>query len=259
MQPQSVAQLQNFASDGDPPKSFGSISMDDLILDMCTASVPSVPSPQYAGSGEASAPTVKGVEFKTTDEVWREITAGQQARGAGRVPASVIQPESKEDMGMTLEDFLARAGAGLEDEVKESSTRVLSVEQQQQQESGALGQGRLTVENPVPGFPNGMVILQAGGGRGRRRPMFDPEDRITMQRQKRMIKNRESAARSRERKQAYTAELESAVHQLEQENEQLLIEQEQRNKERLKKHLATVFLVTAKRKPPRKLRRLNSS
>ncbi|KAK8928260.1 G-box-binding factor 4 [Platanthera zijinensis] len=254
---QPAAELQSSSSDGDPPKSFGSISMDDLILDMCSANVPSAPSPQYAGSGEASAAPVKGGEFKTTDEVWREITTGRQACGAGRVPALVIESESKEAREITLEDFLARAGAAMEDEVKNSS-RVLSVDpnttdqfvQQQQQ---------LIVENPVPGFPNGMEILPAGGGRGRRRPMLDPEDRITMQRQKRMIKNRESAARSRERKQAYTAELESAVHQLEQENEQLLIEQELRNIERLKKLLGTVALVTAKREPLRKLRRINSS
>jgi len=52
-----------------------------------------------------------------------------------------------------------------------------------------------------------------------------PVDRAAMQRQKRMIKNRESAARSRERKQAYIAELESLVTQLEEENAELLREQ----------------------------------
>ncbi|KAK8967973.1 G-box-binding factor 4 [Platanthera guangdongensis] len=253
---QPAAELQNSSSDGDPPKSFGSISMDDLILDMCSANVPSAPSPQYAGSCEASAAPVKGGEFKTTDEVWREITAGRQACGAGRVPALVIESENQEAREITLEDFLARAGAAMEDEVKNSS-RVLSVDLTTTDQF--VQQQQLIVENPVPGFPNRMEILPAGGRRGRRRPMLDPEDRITMQRQKRMIKNRESAARSRERKQAYTAELESAVHQLEQENEQLLIEQELRNKERLKKLLGTVALVAAKRELLRKLRRINSS
>ncbi|VAH65836.1 unnamed protein product [Triticum turgidum subsp. durum] len=59
-------------------------------------------------------------------------------------------------------------------------------------------------------------------------------DRAAMQRQKRMIKNRESAARSRERKQAYIAELESLVTQLEEENAHLSKEQEETNQRRLK-------------------------
>lgn len=46
-------------------------------------------------------------------------------------------------------------------------------------------------------------------------------ERTVERRQKRMIKNRESAARSRARKQAYTNELENKIALLEQENERL--------------------------------------
>ncbi|XP_039837781.1 ABSCISIC ACID-INSENSITIVE 5-like protein 2 isoform X3 [Panicum virgatum] len=46
-------------------------------------------------------------------------------------------------------------------------------------------------------------------------------DKVIERRQKRMIKNRESAARSRARKQAYTNELENKVSHLEEENERL--------------------------------------
>ncbi|KAL6610407.1 hypothetical protein ACP70R_040376 [Stipagrostis hirtigluma subsp. patula] len=46
-------------------------------------------------------------------------------------------------------------------------------------------------------------------------------DKMIERRQKRMIKNRESAARSRARKQAYTNELENKVSRLEDENERL--------------------------------------
>ncbi|GAV66035.1 bZIP_1 domain-containing protein, partial [Cephalotus follicularis] len=52
----------------------------------------------------------------------------------------------------------------------------------------------------------------------------NPEDMLEKtveRRQKRMIKNRESAARSRARKQAYTNELENKVSRLEEENERL--------------------------------------
>ncbi|XP_060177659.1 ABSCISIC ACID-INSENSITIVE 5-like protein 2 [Lycium barbarum] len=48
-------------------------------------------------------------------------------------------------------------------------------------------------------------------------------------RQKRMIKNRESAARSRARKQAYTQELENKVSRLEEENERLKRQKEIEN------------------------------
>ncbi|ESW05522.1 hypothetical protein PHAVU_011G186800 [Phaseolus vulgaris] len=56
-----------------------------------------------------------------------------------------------------------------------------------------------------------------------------PEDmmeKTVERRQKRMIKNRESAARSRARKQAYTNELEHKVSRLEEENERLRKRQE---------------------------------
>ncbi|ERM99009.1 hypothetical protein AMTR_s00101p00038080 [Amborella trichopoda] len=49
----------------------------------------------------------------------------------------------------------------------------------------------------------------------------DVVERTVERRQKRMIKNRESAARSRARKQAYTNELENKVMRLEEENERL--------------------------------------
>jgi hypothetical protein len=61
------------------------------------------------------------------------------------------------------------------------------------------------------------------GGRQRRRKI-DPEevDDRTARQQKRMVKNRESAARSRARKQEYTAQLEVRVAQLEEQNRRLL-------------------------------------
>lgn len=46
-------------------------------------------------------------------------------------------------------------------------------------------------------------------GRNRKRKDPDVVDERTARLQKRMVKNRESAARSRQRKQQYTAELES--------------------------------------------------
>nr|CAD1824635.1 unnamed protein product [Ananas comosus var. bracteatus] len=110
---------------------------------------------------------------------------------------------------MTLEDFLARAGAVKKEE---DDARVLP-------------------ENPVLGFGGDERRRR---GRRRKRPVLDPIDNAAMRRQRRMIKNRESAARSRERKQAYTLELESLVAQLEEENARLLKEQDEFKRLRLK-------------------------
>ncbi|KAJ0011356.1 hypothetical protein Pint_32906 [Pistacia integerrima] len=102
-----------------------------------------------------------------------------------------------------------------------------------------------------------MVIV--GSGRGKRRIVEEaPLDKATQQKQRRMIKNRESAARSRERKQAYTVELESLVTQLEEENAHLLREEADQNKERFKQLMENLIPVVEKRKPPRVLRRVHS-
>ncbi|KAL0374885.1 UNVERIFIED_CONTAM: protein ABSCISIC ACID-INSENSITIVE 5 [Sesamum radiatum] len=61
-----------------------------------------------------------------------------------------------------------------------------------------------------------------GGSRGGRKRIIDgPVEKVVERRQRRMIKNRESAARSRARKQAYTVELEAELNQLKEENAHL--------------------------------------
>nr|GMC88929.1 protein ABSCISIC ACID-INSENSITIVE 5 [Ipomoea batatas] len=59
------------------------------------------------------------------------------------------------------------------------------------------------------------------GGGGRKRIIDGPVEKVVERRQRRMIKNRESAARSRARKQAYTVELEAELNQLKEENANL--------------------------------------
>ncbi|KAK4776542.1 hypothetical protein SAY86_005230 [Trapa natans] len=64
--------------------------------------------------------------------------------------------------------------------------------------------------------------LDIAGMRARTRVMdAGPVDKVMERRQGRMIKNRESAARSRARKQAYTVELEAELNQLKEENAHL--------------------------------------
>ncbi|KAF6145790.1 hypothetical protein GIB67_016239 [Kingdonia uniflora] len=76
------------------------------------------------------------------------------------------------------------------------------------------------------GFPKGNGDISSllpisyviNGGRGKR---CGAVEKVVERRQRRMIKNRESAARSRARKQAYTTELEAEVAKLKDENDEL--------------------------------------
>ncbi|GFY86858.1 abscisic acid responsive elements-binding factor 2 [Actinidia rufa] len=72
--------------------------------------------------------------------------------------------------------------------------------------------GNLSSVSPVPYVFN-------GGLRGRK--SGNAVEKVVERRQRRMIKNRESAARSRARKQAYTTELEEEVAKLKEENQEL--------------------------------------
>uniref|UniRef100_A0A7C8YV69 BZIP domain-containing protein n=1 Tax=Opuntia streptacantha TaxID=393608 RepID=A0A7C8YV69_OPUST len=97
---------------------------------------------------------------------------------------------------------------------------------------GALGGGFGAPVSPVS--PDGICgpgqVDNSGGGqygmdmaalRGRKRMIDGPVEMVVERRQRRMIKNRESAARSRARKQAYTVELEAELNHLKEENAQL--------------------------------------
>ncbi|KAG4399162.1 hypothetical protein AAZX31_08G181500 [Glycine max] len=99
-------------------------------------------------------------------------------------------------------------------------------------------------------------------GRGKRKTLVEEPlvvDKVTLQKQRRMIKNRESAARSRERKQAYTVELESLVTHLEEENAILLKQEADRKRQRFNQLMECLIPVEEKRKPKPMLRRVNSS
>ncbi|KAJ8899580.1 hypothetical protein K2173_018554 [Erythroxylum novogranatense] len=117
---------------------------------------------------------------------------------------------------------------------------------------GGYGQAMGVVGPVSPVSSDGMVAnvdnvanqygMDIGGLRGRKRIIDRPVEKVVERRQRRMIKNRESAARSRARKQAYTVELEAELNQLKEENKQLkhaLAELERKRKQQSFEELRT--------------------
>ncbi|XP_030465432.1 G-box-binding factor 4 isoform X2 [Syzygium oleosum] len=217
---------------------------------------------------DAPAAAAAAAPPRTVDDVWREIVAGQRRECKEEVP----------DEMMTLEDFLVRAGASVGVEEEEEEEEGEEVEEEEDVEvkvkvppaerMGSMGSGAFafdamgpstieTVEGSIVGFGNGVELI--GVGRGKRGAcVLEPLDKAAQQRQRRMIKNRESAARSRERKQAYQVELESLAVRLEEENAQLLKEKAERTKERFRQLMEKVVPIVEKPKTARVLRRVQS-
>uniref|UniRef100_A0ACD5VUA5 Uncharacterized protein n=1 Tax=Avena sativa TaxID=4498 RepID=A0ACD5VUA5_AVESA len=223
----TASDLARFAAAAGRPgggSGMGSMNVEELLRGIY-GDIPATPAPDHRPvSPVPLAP-------RTAIEVWKEITGGSSG-GEEVVAAGGRAAE------MTLEDFLGRE--------KEGDVR------------GLPGPSAAQEEQLATRFLKGAEGTRGGGGRGKKRQLIDPMDRAAMQRQKRMIKNRESAARSRERKQAYIAELESLVTQLEEENANLSKEQEAANQKRLKELKEKVTPVISAKQPPQDLRRTNS-
>ncbi|KAJ7968116.1 G-box-binding factor 4-like [Quillaja saponaria] len=279
----SVCPLSTIIPDLQPnhnSKTLGSVSMDDLLKSIY--SEPSsnqtqlTPESNFNSGGGAGGASIsrqgslslpEEMSIKTVDEVWKEIVEGSDQKRVGT-------GEGLEEM--TLEDFLTKAGAVREEDVRGDPRLVVGpgnygvdaaingVGQFPIPAQGVEGSSILPFGNGIDGR---VVGAPSATGRGKRRAVEEPLDKATQQKQKRMIKNRESAARSRERKQAYTVELESLVTHLEKENARLLREeflrfkfwmQADENKERLKQLLENLIPVVEKRRPSRMLRRVHS-
>ncbi|KAG0452365.1 hypothetical protein HPP92_025029 [Vanilla planifolia] len=201
------------------------MSMEDILRNM------------YGGN----MPSCLGVGFNT----------GRTFDDGGGLASTGSGSENIDERGMTLEDYLATAGELVEKDAP--SANPIATDQSEQQP--------LTINNVVLGFGTRMGLMPWGRERrkGRRRPILDTADRAQMQRQKRMIKNRESAARSRERKQAYTAELESLAGNLEQENTDIRTYLENSKEKRVMKLKEPMrFPIILKKKPQVKLRKCGS-
>ncbi|XP_047938047.1 G-box-binding factor 4-like [Salvia hispanica] len=164
---------------------------------------------------------------RSADDVWKEIVSGTHQR----------QP--KKEM-MTLEDFLLKA--------EEAASSGAAAAVKLKEEGGSIG--------GISDFMN--CAGEARVGVKRSFSLSAAPGKAVELRQRRMIKNRESAARSRERKQAYEAELESMAAKLEEENDFLLKEKAENKKKRLKQLMQSVIPVTEMRRPPCILQRSGS-
>ncbi|CAH2038986.1 unnamed protein product [Thlaspi arvense] len=182
---------------------------------------------------------------KSVDDVWKEIISGEKM--------SIMKEEAQEEDIMTLEDFLAKASA-MDDDDDDSDEIDVKIPPERLNDGGGYNNldYPMMPQQQQQHYPFQMIegSISGGGTRGKRgRVTMEAMDKAAAQRQKRMIKNRESAARSRERKQAYQVELETLAAKLEQENEQLLKEIEDKTKERYKKLMEQLIPVDEKQRP----------
>lgn len=195
------------------------MNMDDFLKNLYSdqgpnqlpLSEPHFPDGTSSISRQESFSQPKELGEKTVDDVWREIVAGTENRRQsgtgeeGNDTSAVGQPT------ITLEDFLTKAGAVSEEDVRAGGVvPVVAGSGGYRVDSGAVAMngGQFPMQGvevgpAAVGFDGRVVVGGAvGGGRGKRRAVEEPVvDKATQQRQRRMIKNRESAARSRERKQ----------------------------------------------------------
>ncbi|CBI40894.3 unnamed protein product, partial [Vitis vinifera] len=179
---------------GDLGKPLTSMNLDELLKNVWT--------PSLSLTGALSK--------KTVDEVWRDI------QGHGKNSEEKKSRERQPTLGeMTLEDFLVKAGVVAEPSDKKIAGTPLPMGPSSVMDV-TYPDNQVALSSPLMGA---LSDTQAPGRK--RVSQEDMIEKTVERRQKRMIKNRESAARSRARKQAYTNELENKVSRLEEENERL--------------------------------------
>lgn len=215
------------------------------------------PSQSTSGSSlnrQSSLTLSRDLSKKTVDEVWHDIQQGQKRNNLDR--KTTLGEMTLEDFlvkaGVVAESSPMEKGSGLVLGVTDAMDLpqqaqwmsyqfpLINPQQQQQnmlpffvpgqsvQQSIPIG-GDLMIDEAYPETQMTMSTSPLMGGTSsdtqtpgrKRRAPDEVTERTVERRQKRMIKNRESAARSRARKQAYTHELENKVSRLEEENERL--------------------------------------
>ncbi|XP_062173119.1 ABSCISIC ACID-INSENSITIVE 5-like protein 2 [Alnus glutinosa] len=201
---------------GDMGKPVGSMNLDELLQKVWTAEANQsmgMDNENFSSASslqrQASATLARALSGKTVDQVWREIQQGQNKRyGEG-----MSGQDRNMTLGeMTLEDFLVQAGLFAKASI--GPTMELDMAEQSFPLKMALS------SSPSTGTLSDTTMP------GRKRNSSDTLEKTMDRRLRRKIKNRESAARSRARKQAYHNELVGKVSRLEEENIKLKKEKE---------------------------------
>ncbi|KAJ8457891.1 hypothetical protein OPV22_030817 [Ensete ventricosum] len=259
-----------------------SMNLDELLRSVIPCEDNHSAGPDDGGSTGVGCPGIeregsitmpRALSKKTVDEVWRDIRTGQKENSDG-VADYGRQPTLGE---MTLEDFLSKAGVVTEGSDQSRNNRIGNVgldprtqwlqqyrqpQQQQAQQSRmgafvgqqvpqplAVGIGTILDSRYHDGEGANLSPLDPQTPRRKRGPSEDTTKKTVERKQKRMIKNRESAARSRARKQAYTNELENKVSRLEEENQRL----------RQQRELEAMIHYIPQPEPTHQLRRTSSA
>ncbi|CAJ1947710.1 unnamed protein product [Sphenostylis stenocarpa] len=235
---------------GNSGKPLGSMNLDELLKSVWSAEVGGEAPGLDFGGGDADmqhAPAAscsslnpqgslalsRDLSRKTVDEVWRDM---QLKKGSNRDNKT---QERQPTLGeMTLEDFLVKAGVVADSNGAFSQHshwvqyQLPSVQQQNMMGGYVAGHAiqqpfqvavNLVLDAAYTETPTSLIgaLSDTQTPSRKREASGDVVEKTVERRQKRMIKNRESAARSRARRQAYTQELEIKVKQLEEENERL--------------------------------------
>lgn len=210
-------------------KSFGTLNMDEFLASIWSSNdetthknhsksvVTEHTISQHGNSFSVPSPICK----KTVDEVWSEIhKSNKQFKEANNIGRNETLMKQQTLGEMTLEDFLVKAGV-----VQESSSfkfRTTMPFQNNVSCNRPLNQSLLNGLKPSMGIgfstdqcvsSNGFATYQIStvekcrtvpesSGCGNRKRIIDgPPEVVAERRQRRMLKNRESAARSRARRQ----------------------------------------------------------
>lgn len=216
---------------GDLGKPLNSMNLDELLKTVFTAEGNNqmLESVEHGPSAQKLASDSKDLSKKTVDEVWNYIQEEQKQNSLDR---NVTLGE------MTLEDFLVKAGVvaqssqgkkipgsvirGVDSIGQPQHTQWMNYPissipppQQQQQSMMPVYMPGHSVQQPIPSimenaYPDTQIMSSSplmgtlSDSQASRQKRVAPDDIVEKsveRRQKRMIKNRESAARSRARKQ----------------------------------------------------------
>ncbi|KAL7125095.1 hypothetical protein ABFS83_14G092600 [Erythranthe nasuta] len=259
-------------------RGFGSTNMDDYYYRNMYTESDSFALESNGGGGSGDGVGVRSSAIDGGGGGGGEMRSGDANRvvtGGWRDFMSGAGGGAPNNTAMVLDDLIAKARAANEEDIGVLAMATRSAPPPPPPAVGGAFGIESVMMNPAAQsasaacvrngfgveFGSGMAAVSGGaGGKGKRRAAVEeaPLDKATQQKQRRMIKNRESAARSRERKQAYTVELESLVAQLEEDNAGLLKEEAELNRERYTQLMENVIPVTEKRRPKKVLRRVLS-